>query len=275
MLAFWNGSFLPEDDVRISISDRGFLYGDGVFTTLKVSNGHIECLEAHLHRLYEQCLFLKIKPPNISLEWLTELVRCNKAFDSDWRLKIIATGGSLGKEESLRSCSHLIMTLSTYTPSSKSTFELTIYPTPIHKPTAKIKSLAYLDRLYIKEYAENHGYDDVVVISSDGHILETAFANIFWMEGEQLFFPDLSQPLLSGIALDVVIQSACRLGISVSPVRIKTGELPAEARIFVCNAMMGMIPVSRIEAIRYNIEKNSVLQRTYCDLVRQNSLSCQ
>jgi 4-amino-4-deoxychorismate lyase len=242
IIAFWNGIFCPEDEVKIPLNDRGFLFGDGVFTTLRLENGTIEALERHLKKLNEQCHALNLAPPKIKKSWLDALIAKNQAAKGIWRLKILLTGGN---EDNLRlapkRCGELIITLKPYKGLSYSPRRLGCYPTPIHSSIAKVKSLAYLERLLVKEYALNNGFDDCVVKDFEGHLLETAYANLFWRKEDQLFFPDPELPYYFGVSLERVMDGVKKDNINTSFIKAK--EIPEQAQVYLCNSLIGICPV--------------------------------
>jgi 4-amino-4-deoxychorismate lyase len=71
---FLNGQFLLENQAYIPITDRGFLYGDGLFTTLRVQEGQIEFWDLHVERLRNQSQQMKIECPLLDVEWIKELI---------------------------------------------------------------------------------------------------------------------------------------------------------------------------------------------------------
>lgn len=246
-IVFWNGRFCPENDVKIAFNDRGFLFGDGVFTTLRLEDGTIEALDRHLNKFEEQCIYLGITPPKIDKRWLTELVAKNQALQGIWRLKILITGGS---EDNLRltpnrPVGQLIITLKPYLGISYHPLRLSYYPFPIQSTTSRIKSLAFLERLMIKEYALRENFDDCIVRDAEGFLLETAYANLFWRIREQLYLPNPSLSYYSGVSLGRVIDAAKLCTLDICPIKAK--EIPSDAQVYLCNSLIGICPVTLIE----------------------------
>ena len=92
-IVFLDGTFHFENEAFIPVNDRGFLFGDGVFTTIRVIEGQPECMEMHLERIQSHCRALNIVPPAIASNLIMELIKQNGAENGQWRLKIIVTGG--------------------------------------------------------------------------------------------------------------------------------------------------------------------------------------
>ena len=245
-IVYLNGEFLPEGKAVIPVTDRGFLFGDGVFTTIRIQEGHPEFLEQHLQKLVQDCELLGIVPPRISEENIHDLIRKNGADSGVWRLKIILSGGNSPELNlSKRSLGQLLMTLKPYGVSS-SPCRLTVYPYPYNTPFGGIKSLAYLDRLRIADYAKKHGFDDALVLNYEGIMLETSIANLFWKVGQEVFYPDTSLSLYNGVTLQVLLGAMEKMDLKSWPVKAKLEEIPRDAQVFMCNSMKGFVPVISI-----------------------------
>jgi 4-amino-4-deoxychorismate lyase len=238
-------TFLPAEEARISIFNRGFLYGDGVFTTVRVSEGKIQFLESHLKKLRQQCDFLHLECPQFPSEVFPELIRLNQAKKGTWRLKIMAVCSEDGAARYLpprNSLGTLSMTL--YEGIYGQSLRLGIYPFPVASSLAKVKSLAYLERLRIKDYALALGLYDALVLGVEKVPLETAFANIFWKNDRGLHFPHPSLPFYEGVIFEGIIQQAHELGY---PVNFETSGFSLEgSQAYICNSMIGLCPVEEI-----------------------------
>jgi len=121
MVVYYQDQFYPDDEVKISISDRGFLFGRGVFTSLRVCDGNIECVHRHLSRLKDNCKYLNIDPPDVKVDLLLDLVERNNAHTGLWRMKIIIS-------------EDLLVTLQKVKEELYPPCHLAIYPEPIHRP---------------------------------------------------------------------------------------------------------------------------------------------
>lgn len=227
--AFLNHRFVPSEEASIPINDRGFLYGDGVFTSVKVEDGNAQHLVHHCRRITEQCKKLRISPPEIKEDHIKELIKRNDAGQGIWKLKIIVTGGCVaGLSLPGRGFGTYLITLEKYSlPLGKA--QLCRYPYLIETPLTSLKTLAYLPRLLVKQYALDKELDDAVVCSVDGWVLETAFANLYWEEDGQVFTPPLSLPLLAGTYLASIN--------NLKEERITYEQLREKQAVFMCNAM--------------------------------------
>ncbi len=265
-LAYWNGLFVEEEKIHLSMDERSFLFGDGLFTTIKVAEGHPEFLCAHLARLTSHCETLQVAAPVIDPAMIDQLIDCNQAYTGTYRLKIIVTGGD-SKRLHLpkRVPGHVIITLKEEKTNQRETLSLGIYPTPIGSPTAQLKTLAYLDRLWIKEQAIKEGYDDMITVDHQGHLLEASFSNLFWYADHAFFTPNFTLPLLTGITIKAIEKIAEEWQAPFRLVKAKMEAIPLQALVFMCNSMRGLCPVIQL-ANRYfkrNLAFELKLQKSY------------
>lgn len=240
-IAYLNGTFAPLKELSLPLTDRGFLFGDGIFTTLRVYNGEIEYWEPHLQRLKMQLQALEITPPTIDKEIAKTLIKKNDAYEGIWKLKIVITAG-MPFGEKPRNYATVAVLLSPYTPPTTPS-TVTVFPYPVSSPLAKFKTLSYLDRFYIEHYAKQHGYDDAIVTNAEGVILELAFSNLFWKRQKALYTPSRKLPLLEGIFLKNFLKGERKKGVIVHEVETPLKELPKDAELFGCNSLRGVFPV--------------------------------
>lgn len=252
-IVYFQDKFLPEDKVAIPLSDRGFLYGDALFTTIRVRNGHPECLAWHLERLQTQAELLKIALTTFDKTLVEELIRANSATTGTWRLKIIVTGGQGHALHLSSRVGNPLMFLAPYEPGQE-TAALCFYPEAIARPLAKFKTLSLLDQLWVKDYAVKMACDDAIVTNQEGYLLETAFANLFWRQGKFFYTPSRELPLLSGIALRLVKKAVEQLGMKMEEVLVK--EIPTHSQLYLCNSLMGIRPVVRVEQRAYSRDED-------------------
>lgn len=229
MLALLNGEMIEAERATIPASDEGFLYGRGVFTTTRVQDGVPWFFEDHIKRLETTARMLGIEADLFTVDQIQSLALKSGAMRGAYKLRMTVT-----KQTRLA-------TLEAIDP-KVSAVRLTTKQVGYG---AVLKTLAYLDRYRLKEEAAEKGYDDVVTIDPDGHILETSFANLFWIHDQTLYYPDPSLSLLFGTALTNIIAMGHKLGVSCSPV--KQRKIPKDAKVYLCNSLRGVIPVKSID----------------------------
>lgn len=238
-----NGKICRENQAFIPVSDRGFLFGEGMFTTLRVDQGKCELFNAHMNRLSQQAGALGFDHAPLAFDWLKELIVRNQAMEGTWRLKIIVTAK---KEGESTKAGNLVATIEPYLGNPMEPAALCLFPSPVESPTASIKSLCYLDHLQIKNYALLQGCHDAVTTNAGGFLLETGCSNLFWIDQGILSFPDPDLRYLKGVFLKSLLNHS---PFPYQAVKISFEGLPARASVYMCNSLTHVRPVLSIGKI--------------------------
>ncbi len=265
---YLNGHFILEKLATIPLTDRGFLFGDGIFTTIRIHQGKCEFLSRHLHRLQQQAEFLNFHLPSFSLDWIEKFIQLNEAKEGTWRLKVIIT---VKQEGVNRIADQVLATLHPYLGHSSAPSTLCLFPFLIETPLAHVKSLSYLDHLYVKQYAQRQGFEDAITRNSEGFLLETSSSNLFWIDQGKCWVPDPELPYLKGIFLQALIEY---LTLPVQFVKMTMDQLSASASVYTSNVLTHVRPVLSIEHRTFNRspEWESVIQRAISEALKDHSL---
>lgn len=277
-MLFMNGKFYSASEAYVLASDRGFLFGDGVFTTIRVANRQLEFFRSHCERFALHCSQLHISSPTIDLDNVLKLIELNDAYQGVWRLKIIATAKNRHEGVKMREVGSHIMILEPYEEKKAHNDSYTLWanPNPIATPFSRVKTLGCAARFFIMDEAVRHGCDEALLISPEGYVTETAFANFFWRLGADVFTPSPRLPLMSGIALMFAEMAAKRLGLSWHEVRVTRERIPVDAQLFICNSMKGIVPVSAYASKLFQRDHSfeNALLLNYRELINSFSITC-
>ena len=238
---YLNGRFCLERDATIPVTDRGFLYGEGIFTSIRVENGRCELLSFHADRLKNQAKLLNFDCEPLPDKIIAELICRNKAEHGVWRLKIIATVKEEGEKG--RSRGSFLASLHPYVAPLQGAASLCLYPFPIDSPHASIKSLSYLDRLIARNFAAKFGAADALIKTREGFLLETGSSNLFWVDGGKLWMPHPELPYLKGVFLQAFLP---HISLPVEYARLSFDQIPSSASVYICNALTHVRPVGSI-----------------------------
>lgn len=256
-VAYLNNRFVPLDKAKISVLDRGFQYGDGVFETMRSYKGVVFRLEKHIERLFKALKALgirpKIKPPEIQ-KIIYKLLEKNKLRNA--YIKVVITRG---KSQGL-----LI-------PSGKTEPTVAIYalaykklPRNVYEKGLKVflsksrynekskiagkKTLNYLDNVLCRYEAKEKGFDDAILLNIKGFISEATSSNIFLVKRNKLLTPCPESGVLPGITRKEVIHLAKRfLKHKVIEDFIKRDALYSAQEIFLTNSLVEIMPVVKID----------------------------
>jgi 4-amino-4-deoxychorismate lyase len=265
---FLNGDFILESLASIPVNDRGFLFGDGMFTTIRVHQGKCELFNRHMQRLQQQAEILNFDLSSLKFDWIPELIQRNEAWEGTWRLKIMVT---VKQERTIRTVGNALATLAPYQSKASESCTLCLFPYPFERPLAHLKSLSHLDYLYVRTYANQRGYDDAITKTRDGILLETSCSNLFWIDQGRCCIPDQELPYLKGIFLQALLP---HLPLPLHFVKATFDQVSATAHMYTCNALTHVRSVSLID--RYSFPRNQqwdhVLQRAAIEALKMDSL---
>lgn len=248
-LCWIGGDVGPLAAARVPVCDRGFLFGEGVFETIRIVRGRAFRLDAHLARLEAAAVALGIEPPELrerSVAAAHELVRRWGARDG--MLKVIVTGGDPPELEP-----QLVATIAPPRPlpARARTAGVSVEVAGARQngtsPLARMKTLAYLDRVLARDAAAAHDRWEAIFLDARGHVAEGCVTNIFWAREGRLFTPALALGILPGIARGAVLEVAAEAGVEVVEGAFPLEDLARADEAFLTNALVGVLPVRDIE----------------------------
>nr|WP_086940768.1 aminodeoxychorismate lyase [Thaumasiovibrio occultus] len=243
----------------VSISDRGFQYGDGCFSTIAVQQGKARLWDYHQRRLMQTLSLLCI--PFSDFDGLAEQVRLAAAsFNADGVVKVMITRGEGGRGYSASGAvtPNVVVTTSPMPPHyaalRREGIALGICHTQLgHNPLlAGHKHLNRLEQILVRQEIDREGWLDAIVTDLDNKVVETGIANLFWEIDGKLYTPDLSLAGVNGVMRQRIIDWAQQAGVPVVAVRVSIPELVTQAKaLFICNALLGPVFVSAVAGQTY------------------------
>ena len=263
-----NGRVYKTEENTVSPLSESFMFGYGLFETLKVLNGKILFLEEHIDRLINGCKTLKLplKDPKKDIELdCYKLLELNQVKNGV--LKILYSKNK-DKEYLLLTTRHNPYTEDNY----KSGFKVMFSDIKRnqHSIIAFIKSNNYMENLLAKQIGLENGYDEVIFLNTDGFIAEGSASNIFWIKNRQVFTPSKECGLLPGIVRDKVILASKQLDLKVNIGKFVKKDILNADEVFITNSIMDIMPISNIEKKVYNIRENDItkkIMKSYVSLI--------
>lgn len=256
-MVFFDGQFLAVDEARISPLDRGFLYGDGVFTTMRAERGQVLYLSEHLERLGRSLRDLRLRLPVVD-DWeavLAELLRRNSLAERVAAVKMIITRGcSVLPGLPRTGTSTLVIYAAAYFPppaaSRRDGYRLRIARDGFAPPLSRYKSLNYLYHLAARQAALDDDADDAVLLDCQGRVSETTIGSLLLKTHGNWWTPE-SPFQLPGITLRGVMKLLEEEGLGVEWRTAREADLFSAETIWVLNSLMGIMPASRLD--RYSL----------------------
>lgn len=252
---FLNGRFIPQQKAQISALDRGFLYGDGVFETMRTYQNKIFRLDAHIRRMYSGLKVLTITPPYTIFKLkkiIHELIKRNNISNAYIRVNITAGAQNFSvQEKSLRPT--VLIIIQKYKPYAEKFYKRGIY-TIIAKGKqnensvlCNVKSLNYLNNLLAIKQAYENKAQEAILLNSRGMVCEGATSNIFIVQGGKIITPALNAGCLAGITRQAIIDIAQRHNIQLREKNITLKDLFKASEVFITNSLKEVIAVVKID----------------------------
>ena len=257
-----DGIFYRSGKASIPVNDRGFLYGDGVFETMRSYSGSIFMLSMHLDRLFHSLKALKFSPDfnrNQIVNMISKTLAKNRLTRKDAYIKIMVTRGDHGGPLYFNPGSKLRVIIIAK--------KLISYPRDICSEGVDIisssvcrqasgdqvhkhKLMSYFENLYEKDRAHLQGAFESVFLTRDKLVLEGSTTNIFMVKHNTVYTPPLTQNILPGITRRVILD-LCRLNcIRVWEKKIHYRDLINADEAFLTNSIAAVIPVRKIDVHR-------------------------
>jgi len=241
-LVLYNNVLLPAEAAHIPATSEGFLYGHGVFETIKVLNGRPAWTAQHHARLTSSARTLDL-PYAVDLpsfrDRLQRVIAANAVTDGSAKVIVFNCGDTTGE---------LITTKANPYPTEAYTrgFRLkTVFTGERTGVLTAYKTLNYLTNIRAKRAALAAGFDEALFITPAGIVIEGATTNVFAVRDGMVFTPPLASGPLPGIARAEVL---ALLGTAhVRERLLTTSDLHHASEIFVTNALIGIMPVSHLD----------------------------
>ena len=256
--AYLNGEFLPIGEARISVLDRGFLFGDGVYEVIPAYGGRLFRLGPHLDRLQRSLDAIRIRNPLDRDQWqqvLERLLEENRAEagpDNDQSVYLQVTRGVADKRDH---------------PFPEGV-EPTVYATssPIRPPDpaiadkgisavtlddirwqhCHIKAITLLPNVLLRQQAVDAGVGEAILLR-DGKAMEGSASNLFVVKDGVILTPPVSNRLLPGITRDLVLELARRHGMTAREQDIPESLLKEADEVWVTSSTREIVPVTELD----------------------------
>jgi branched-chain amino acid aminotransferase len=256
-----DGELVPAAEATVNVRDRGFMYGDGAFETLRIYGGEPFEFEAHADRLQRSCETLgfgdALPPVSDLRSRVDETLAANGL--SDAYLKISVTRGvQPGKLTPDEAVDPTVVVYVSELPRAGVEGE-PVWDRPASLGTvdrervadeaipADAKTHNYLNGILARLELRDSDHDEAIMCSPDGYLAEGATSNLFFVVDETVQTPTADLPLLPGITRDVVLSLADDADVPVETGRYEPEILQRASEVFVTNSTWEIRPVTRVD----------------------------
>lgn len=253
MFIYFNGKIVSSEECVVSPFDHGFLYGHGLFETMRSYKGRVFRLLDHMKRMEASAGYLGwpvLPEREVFFEAINSVLAANKLQDASVRLTVSRGIGavrpdaaSCGQPTLAVYASHLPKPL----PAAGWILTTVSLRRNLSSPLVKIKSANYLDNMLARAEAKKRGAHEAIMLNTNGHVAEGSMSNIFIVSNGRLITPDDESGILPGITRNAVIQLAQAAGITVEVRKVNPEELAEADEIFLTSSVMEVIPVTVLD----------------------------
>lgn len=253
MIVFFDGQFLPKDEVRISPDDRGFLFADGVYEVVRVYRGQPFLMDEHLRRLRYSLGEVRISLPQIETlhDIARELIRRNDLAQGEASIYIQVTRGVAPRKHAFPAAltpATLYVTASPFLPRREKWAEgvAVILVPDIRWARCDVKSLALLPNVLASQAAKEQGAEEAIFVR-DGFLTEGAHTNACAViDGEVTTHPATNR-ILAGITRGLVLELCAGLGIPYRERPIAADALDAAQEMMILGTTTEIMPVIAVD----------------------------
>ena len=253
---FLNNKIIEERGGLLSAQDRGFLYGDGLFETLRTYGKTPFRLEDHVARLSNSARYFGIPfcyTPRQIWQIIEQLLSKNDLKDAYIRMTLsrgAGVNGLIPRGECTPTFVVHTKPLVSY-PASLYETGACLVTSPIRRsvtcPVSRHKTLNFLTNYLIKKVAAERGAFDALVLNTDNHVAECAVSNIFLVEKGTVITPALKANVLPGITRKVILELCKENDMPVREELFGIDRVFGADEVFMTNSLMEIMPVSRID----------------------------
>lgn len=248
-----NGELVSAEDAAVSACDRGLLYGDGIFETVRVYEGEPFMLDAHINRMADGCSVTGLRPPDAEeIRRAARGILEANGLTGDAYLRITLTRGATGRMwyDLGHDRATLVLLAKPYDPPNHgSGLRLTVsssFRSDERSPLSRIKHTGILWKILPRAEAKRSGFDDALLMNTADQISEATSANAFWVRDGKLYTPDLACGILPGVTRSIVMQVARENGIAVEEGCFALDHLLGAEEMFLTSSTAELTPIRSV-----------------------------
>jgi branched-chain amino acid aminotransferase len=271
MYIYLNGKIVPSKEAAVSVFDHGFLYGDGIYETMRVYDGVVFKLDEHLRRLYRSASLIGLSIPLNSDHLkiaLYETLIANAFRNAYVRLTISRGPGGVGLDPDLCPDPTIVIIAQEFKEYPRAFYDkgiaLIIAETKRNLKEAinpQIKSLNFLNNILAKIEAKKTDAYEAIMLNSNGKLTEGTISNVFFYRDTILCTPSVDCGILDGITRRMIIELALRKDLKVKEGKFTKKDICSAEEVFLTNTTMEVMPVSKIDDQIYPVGSISKLLR--------------
>ena len=263
-IVYLNGALVPRSQAVISPFDLGFLYGYGLFETMRAYSGLIFRLGIHMERLRRSAALIGLPLEALDLgKACYDTLKANKLSNARIRLTVSIGEGEATPNPPKHPKPTVLVIAASYTPPSAEAYRngYKAAVSPIRQnsqsPLSRLKTVNYLNQLLARMEAKEKGADEAILLNESGLLCEGSTNNIFLVSKGNLTTPDVESGCLPGITRQVVIELAKELGLKVAEREVRLEELFRADEAFLTSSLIELMPLTEVNGKSIGESKRS------------------
>ncbi len=255
-MVYVNGVITPADAAVIPVFDHGFLYGEGVYETLRTYGRQPFAFEAHMARLRRSAAMIALPVPMSDADLAAAVADTGRDVVSDElyiRMLLTRGVGDLTYQLSATPVPSLVIIVKPLKPFPAAHYtdgiSLALSPVRRNHPdalTPLVKSNNLMNTALAMQAVASQGVDEAVLLNQAGHVTECSQSNLFLVMGGTLVTPELAAGLLPGITRQLVIELARAAGVAVEERIVRPEELATADELFITSTTREIAPATRL-----------------------------
>jgi aminodeoxychorismate lyase len=285
-----NGNFVPDDQAVVSVFDRGFLYGDGLFETVRVFNSRPFRWQQHMERLEHGAEFINVRLPFSASqlrEFAERLVSLNRMPDGLLRLALSRGIGLRGYSPKGVQSPTLVMSVHPSSLGSSAArpgladerqgplrwrLVTSSFRLPANEPLAQFKTANKLPQILARAQADDSQADEALLLNTDGWVVEGSCSNLFWIANGQVVTPPLAGGILAGVTRAVVCELCAGFSLTVCERNIRPDQLKLSDGVFLTLSSFGIVEAQSLDGHELKVSPlTAKLRAAYGDLFRRET----
>jgi len=253
-IVYLNGSLIPRSQARISALDYGFLYGFGLFETMRAYEGRVFRLDRHLNRLARSAEVLGLPLPATDLRSaVMATIQANQLGDARVRIAVSIGEGGIVPDPSTCDQPTVLILAGHYQPYPEQVYEkgFKAIVSSIHRnsqsPLSRLKSANYLESMLARQEARAAGVDEALCLNEKGLLAEASMSNVFLVTNGTIRTPGPGSGILPGITREAILELAPSLAISTLEDDVRRDELFQAQEAFLTNSLIEVMPLTEID----------------------------
>jgi len=252
-IVYLNGRLIQRNRAKVSALDYGFLYGFGLFETMRAYKGRVFRLNEHSERLAASAEMLDLPIDEMELkDAVTDTMKANNLGDARVRITVSPGEGAINADPRTCSKSTVLVVAEEYLPFSQKVYRdgfraiISSFRRDSRSLLSRLKSTSYLMNVMARQEARLAGADEAICLNEKDLLAEASMSNIFIVEDNILRTPGLDSGILPGITRQVVLELASQTGINCLEGDIEPGDLYKAEEAFLTSSLLEIMPLTRV-----------------------------